>query len=181
MIDFLIVMRDEFDCINIERKRQAFGKEFKNVDCPSVVNVCFRCCTMGQMFNDDFSLTMHRVHKLEALTLTKSVIAPCLLSKVCLLMMCFINKFVQNNYFLRLNIEAGDIHCWIGESVFFHDCLIDLFMDECENPSKNGMMDRDDIYLIFDRHNISLASFRLCFLFMWVNIWKVNFATNWIR
>ena len=164
MIDFLIVTRDEFDGIDTERKRQLFGKEFKNLDCPSVVNVCFRCCTIGQTFNDDFSLTKHRgIGYLEPLTLIKGVISPCLLSKVHLLMMCFIHKFVQSNYFVRLSVKASDMHCWIGESVFFHDRLIDLFMDECEDPSENGMMDRDDIYIIFDRRNVNnLMSFRLC-------------------
>ena len=162
MIDFLIVTRDEFDGIDVERKRQAFGKEFKNVDCPSVVNVCFQCCTIGQMFNNDFSLTTHRLHHLERLTLTKGVISPCSLSKVRLLMMCFIHKFVQNHYFVKLNVEANDIHRWIGESVFFHDRLIDLFLDECEDPSEGGMMNRDDIYLIFNCRNVSLMSFRLC-------------------
>ena len=77
-------------------------------------------------------------------------------------MMCFIHKFVQSNYFVRLNVEASDMHRWIGESVFFHDQLIDLFMDECEDPSENGMMDRDDIYIIFDRRNVNSTSFRLC-------------------
>ena len=119
MIDFLIVTRDEFDGIDTERKRQLFGKEFKNLDCPSVVNVCFRCCTIGQTFNDNFSLTKCRIGYLEPLTLTKGVISPCLLSKVCLLMMCFIHKFVQNNYFVRLNVEASDMHRWIGESVYY--------------------------------------------------------------
>ena len=131
MIDFLIVTRDEFDGIDTERKRQLFGKEFKNLDCPSVVNVCFRCCTIGQTFNDDFSLTKCRgIGYLEPLMLIKGVILPCLLSKVLLLMMCFIHKFVQSNYFVRLNVEASDMHRWIGESLFFMtDLLLCLWMN----------------------------------------------------
>ena len=29
-------------------------------------------------------------------------------------------------------------------------------MDECEDPSENGMMDRDDIYIIFDHRKLDI-------------------------
>ena len=60
MMDFLVITRDEFTGIDAEHKESIFGKGFDNIDCPSVVNVCFRCCTLGQTFNNNFSLTKRR-------------------------------------------------------------------------------------------------------------------------
>ena len=60
MMDFLLITRNEFTGIDAQQKESIFGKSFDNIDCPSVVNVCFRCCTLGQTFNDNFSLTRRR-------------------------------------------------------------------------------------------------------------------------
>ena len=178
MEDFLIVTRDEFDGVDADQKKEIFGKEFKNIDCPSVVRACFRCCTMGQTFNDDFSLTTRRTFSDKRLTLINDVISPCVLAIVRLLMMCFIHKFMQNNYFVRLNVEASYVHCWIGESVYFHDHLIDLFIEESEDPRESGKMNRNDIYIIFDRRVIAPSSSHLC-VFIYVGEYlESNFVGN---
>ena len=159
MMDFLIITRDEFTGIDMEHKIAVFGREFYNVDCPSVVNVCFRCCTLGQTFNDDFSLTRRR-RKSSSMIVSK-VIPPCTLSKVRLMMMCFIHKFIQGHYLVKLNVMEHDVHRYIGESVFFHDRLVDLFVKEAGDPTQHGVMDRNDIYIMFDMRRMKQRG-RMC-------------------
>ena len=158
MMDFLLITRNEFTGIDAQQKESIFGKSFDNIDCPSVVNVCFRCCTLGQMFNDNFSLTRQRK---TSSTIVSKVIPPCTLSKVCLMMMCFIYKFIQSHYFVKLNVAEDAVHRYIGESIFFHDRLIDLFVNEAGDLAKFGMIDRNDIYMIFDMRRTKKAN-RMC-------------------
>ena len=159
MMDFLLITRNEFTGIDAQQKESIFGKSFDNIDCPSVVNVCFRCCTLGQTFNDNFLLTRQR--KASSSMIVSKVIPPCTLSKVRLMMMCFIYKFIQSHYFVKLNVAEDAIHRYIGESIFFHDRLIDLFVNEAGDPTKFGTMDRNDIYVIFDMRRTKKAN-RMC-------------------
>ena len=129
----LLITRDEFTGIDARQKESIFGKSFDNINCPSVVNVCFRCCTLGQTFNDNFSLTRRRK---TLSTIVSKVIPPCTLSKVRLMMMCFIYKFIQSHYFVKLNVAEDAVHRYIGESIFFHDRLIDLFVNEVGGSNK---------------------------------------------
>ena len=41
MMDFLLITRNEFTGIDARQKESIFGKSFDNIDCLSVVNVCF--------------------------------------------------------------------------------------------------------------------------------------------
>ena len=163
MVDFLLITRNEFTGIDARQKESIFGKSFDNIDCPSVVNVCFRCCTLGQTFNDNFSLTRQRK---TLSTIVSKVIPPCTLSKVHLMMMCFIYKFIQSHYFVKLNVAEDAVHRYIGESIFFHDRLIDLFVNEAGDPTKFGTMDRNDIYVIFDMCRTKKANCMCTFVYV---------------
>ena len=145
LIDFLILTRDEFS--KDDSKERLFGKQFLNVDCPCVIRTCFRCITLGQTFNDDFTMDL-RVENDRGQEETKlrSTMPSCLLTKVRLLMMCFIHRFVLEHYLLRS--IGGNVQEFIGNRVFFHDRLVQLFMMECESP--NGLVNRDDVYVVFD-------------------------------
>ena len=52
------------------------------------------------------------------------------------MMMCFIYKFIQSHYFVKLNVAEDAVHRYIGESIFFHDRSIDLFVNEAGGSNK---------------------------------------------
>ena len=144
-IDFLILTRDEFSKDNA--KERLFGKQFLNIDCPSVIRTCFRCITLGQTFNDDFTMDLRAENNRgQEETILRSTMSSCLLTKVRLLIMCFIHRFVLEHYLLRS--ISGNVQEFIGNRVFFHDRLVQLFMVECESP--NSPVNRDDVYVVFD-------------------------------
>ena len=142
MIDFLTMTRDEFSRDNL--KERLFGKAFLNIDCPSVVRVCFRCVTMGQTFNDDFTMDLRMDGERKETHLRKSM-QQCLLTKVRLLIMCFIHRYVLGHYLLR---HLENVQDFIGNRVFFHDRLVQCFIIECEE--RETLLERDDIFVVFD-------------------------------
>ena len=114
---------------------------------------------LGQTFNDNFSLTRRR--RKSSSTIVSKVIPPCTLSNVRLMMMCFIHKFIQGHYLVKLNVMEHDVHRYIGESVFFHDRLVNLFVKEAGDPTQHGVMDRNDIYVMFDMRRMKQRG-RMC-------------------
>ena len=145
LIDFLILTRDEFSKDTL--KERLFGKQFLNIDCPCVIRTCFRCITLGQTFNDDFTMDLRAENdRGQEETILRSTMSSCLLTKVRLLIMCFIHRFVLGHYLLRS--ISGNVQEFIGNRVFFHDRLVQLFMMECESP--NSPVNRDDVYVMFD-------------------------------
>ena len=82
------------------------------------------------------------------------------------MMMCFIHKFIQSHYFVKLNVKECDVHRYIGESVFFHDRLIDLFVKEAEDSTKFGTIDRDDIHIIFDMRRTNESNHMCTFMYV---------------
>ena len=145
LTDFLILTRDEFSRDN--SKERLFGKRFLNVDCPSVIRTCFRCITLGQTFNDDFTMDLRAENdRGQEETILRSTMSSCLLTKVRLLIMCFIHRFVLDHYLLRS--MGGNVQEFIGNRVFFHDRLVQLFIMECKSP--NSPVSRDDVHVVFD-------------------------------
>ena len=142
-----------------------FEEWYVNEDCRlrnNDIHVCFRCCTLGQTFNDNFSLTRRRK---SSSTIVSRVIPLCTLSKVHLMMMCFIHKFIQSHYFVKLNVMEHEVYRYIGESVFFHDCLVDLFVKEAGDPTQHGVMDKNDIY-VFDMHRMKQRGHMCTFVYV---------------
>ena len=62
---------------------------------------------------------------------------------------------------MKLNVAEDAVHRYIDESIFFHDRLIDLFVNEAGDATKFGTMDRNDIYVIFDMRRTKKAN-RMC-------------------
>ena len=135
LTEFLVLTKMDFEQECYIKKRM-YGKEFENMDCPSLVRNYLHAVTLLHMFNDDFTfvdlnlgyILCSSMHGKGRLSLNQ-VVPPCKLAKIRLMMMAFVHSQIQHvTLFSRMH--DSDIHKQIGNKIFFHDRLIECWMCE---------------------------------------------------
>ena len=117
---FLLLSKMDFEQERYIKKR-LYGREFENMDCPKLVKNYLRCITLSHTFNDDFTFVDLNLDYLpctsrhsEKRRPLNSVVSPCKLAKICLMMMTFVHKQIELK-----GVLDKDIHEHIGQRIFF--------------------------------------------------------------
>ena len=182
IIDFLLLSRRNF-LIEAHLKKKLFGRSFENMDCPSLTG-CFACrITLSQTFNDDFVFVSRIANNIlfshlhyDYMRLVDTVIPPCELSRIRLMMMSFIHKEIMTCGDFKRFVNESELHDIIGTKIFFHDSIIerwrrliefDVILEKLEGfrdrerPStiENLRSYKENILVIFDKEHVNIYAY----------------------
>ena len=171
LVEFLSLIKHDFQRESI-LKRNMFGKTSENHDCPELAKFFLNAITLGQTFNDDFTLIRGDGIYVPLGTWQRNlerwcqVVPPCEMVKLRLIIISFVHKEIMNQWEFKKDCGTN-VHQFISNHVFFHDRLLERWLKLCsyeivsrdisfELSSNNAMHAEaviktlDNVFIIFD-------------------------------